>query len=379
MEKQTHRLNQMNKELQYKELYGYQRGTVTGIIYIDGPDCTGKTTLANYFVEKYGALYIHGEGRWFGNMHAYHTALLRRAVQAAGTRLVVIDRLWMSEICYADIYRGGTEWEYSARLLDRILLGSGGISIITIPSDGSVGAPVRRHMELSESRDEMYEPDERIGLVVQEYIDLAFGCQPRDPKFEDYGTVTNKYTYTIDNIGGLINRPDTLVYDIDQWIDQVERFGELAIETLIRNQVASDSKYVPYGPFSVTGCRWGARYLIVGDLSDVEFRNPGFRFNGYGGSNLAFTKMLQDLQIDETELLWYHLDEDQFAPVELMELISETDLIPVAIGPQTYTKCRRLNKDSKEIWHPNFLTGYTTLREKQRYEDQLKEALDFAE
>ena len=74
-----------------------------GIIVIDGCDGTGKTTLAEAICRRYDGVYIHNTYRWPTKMPLYHTAALHRALKLAKTRLVVIDRLWMSEAIYAEV------------------------------------------------------------------------------------------------------------------------------------------------------------------------------------------------------------------------------------------------------------------------------------
>ena len=76
-----------------------------GIIVLDGPDGAGKTTLAKYLQGHYGAKYIDMTYRWKKNQFEYHTAAIHHAIQLSQKQLVVIDRWWMSENIYADVYR----------------------------------------------------------------------------------------------------------------------------------------------------------------------------------------------------------------------------------------------------------------------------------
>ena len=53
---------------------------MTGIIVLDGPDCCGKTTLANDLIMNHGARYVHATYRFGKTMFAYHTAVMRKAL-----------------------------------------------------------------------------------------------------------------------------------------------------------------------------------------------------------------------------------------------------------------------------------------------------------
>jgi hypothetical protein len=82
------------------------------IFVIEGPDNSGKTTLANQLMAKTNAHYLHATYKFKGRMMLYHIALLRKAVRIAETRPVVLDRWFPSELVYGNVYRNGPEPEY---------------------------------------------------------------------------------------------------------------------------------------------------------------------------------------------------------------------------------------------------------------------------
>lgn len=79
------------------------------VIILDGPDCAGKTTLAETFCDLFGGTYIHCEYRFKGKMDKYHTAVLLKALKLSQTQPVIIDRFWPSELAYGNVYRTGPE------------------------------------------------------------------------------------------------------------------------------------------------------------------------------------------------------------------------------------------------------------------------------
>jgi len=79
------------------------------IFVLEGPDNTGKSTLARTMCARMGAHYIHSTYRWKGKMHLYHLSQFRRALKMAQTKPVVMDRWVPSELVYGNVFRNGPE------------------------------------------------------------------------------------------------------------------------------------------------------------------------------------------------------------------------------------------------------------------------------
>jgi len=81
----------------------------TGIIILEGPDGCGKTTLAEYFVEHYNAHYMHST--WSKEIDEYMFQYMQSTLDAAGriskNQLVILDRHWLSDCVYGDVFREG--------------------------------------------------------------------------------------------------------------------------------------------------------------------------------------------------------------------------------------------------------------------------------
>ena len=88
------------------------------IIIIEGPDFSGKSTLANQIMQKYrNHAYIHCAVT--PNIFALHTTALKNAEALSNEFTVIIDRLHYSEFIYAPIFRHGAS--YDVRVFDRTL------------------------------------------------------------------------------------------------------------------------------------------------------------------------------------------------------------------------------------------------------------------
>jgi thymidylate kinase len=94
------------------------------LIIFEGPDSTGKTTLAKYFAKKLKAAYIHARGHrgLHRVMHKYHENLLECAEATLANGVdVVIDRHWPSERIYGRIFRPETQQLYDfTSIMDRV-------------------------------------------------------------------------------------------------------------------------------------------------------------------------------------------------------------------------------------------------------------------
>lgn len=110
------------------------------IFVMEGPDCSGKTTLADVLMTKlkrrYGdAKYMHATYRFKSRIDLYHRAMIDRAIDEADRRPVILDRLWGSEVVYARAFRGGTPWPRNARTFDRICRTAGMTYVFCVPNN----------------------------------------------------------------------------------------------------------------------------------------------------------------------------------------------------------------------------------------------------
>lgn len=206
---------------------------ISGLIILEGSDGTGKTTLANFLVEKYGATYLHLTYRFKTRMFQYHLSQLRKAIELSKTKLVVIDRLWMSEELYAQAYRSGTVWGHGGRILDRIIQRHGGMYIVCQPT--SPDEHVDTFEKLKSEREEMYTDTKDVTKL---YWDLFFGINTYNKTRKDC------YSSQLTNNNGLVFRRDILYYSISVHGHRLNEFCFNLITALIaRKQSLIDSKF----------------------------------------------------------------------------------------------------------------------------------------
>ena len=110
-----------------------------GIIVLEGPDAAGKTTLANTLIEKFGgskkARYIHST--WSPElekvMDDYHLNTIHRAIELSRSKVVILDRSWLSELVYSEVFRSGTNFPDLAREAHTLLSQANATYVLCCP------------------------------------------------------------------------------------------------------------------------------------------------------------------------------------------------------------------------------------------------------
>lgn len=133
-------------------------GKQTGIIILDGADCTGKTTIQQYFVYRMGAMPIHLTypiPTQYIDMFDYHHSEMKRAIELSKSNLVIVDRHWISEKIYSTVLREGniypgTDPEASCKQMSDIWASHGAIYIICLP--GFIKGAVERYLNNVDSK-----------------------------------------------------------------------------------------------------------------------------------------------------------------------------------------------------------------------------------
>ncbi len=149
----------------------------TGIIILEGPDGCGKTTLANHFIEKYDAKYIHltWSKELEEKMDKYQIESLLEAERLSKDHLVIIDRLWISEIVYSDVYRTGSQYRGLHQTMKLLIDKMDAINIVCLPEDEQ---DYRLHFEkLKTEREEMYTDTDKALNIYGMYSALWFGVE----------------------------------------------------------------------------------------------------------------------------------------------------------------------------------------------------------
>jgi hypothetical protein len=106
------------------------------VTIFEGPDGSGKTTLARDYAEATGARYVHC-GPYPG-VKTWHLArIYAEAMMPAilGYQDVVLDRCWISELYYGCVHREGSSrfLEQDVRMLERLALRCGAAVVRCLP------------------------------------------------------------------------------------------------------------------------------------------------------------------------------------------------------------------------------------------------------
>lgn len=91
------------------------------LFIIEGPDCTGKTTLAKNLCYTTKGFYFHctASKTLFPALPDYHTNILHNVTwNVIMGNTIVLDRFWPSEVVYGGMFRPDSGYQDTAHVLD---------------------------------------------------------------------------------------------------------------------------------------------------------------------------------------------------------------------------------------------------------------------
>ncbi len=278
---------------------------MNGLILLEGPDAAGKTTLAETILKRVPEdkrSYIHltyikdNREMW----REQYLTLYRASLEVSAGKLVVIDRHWISENFYSDVYRDGTKLRAETRAWDRVLRKMAAITVLCAPDPGSA---VVRHARSLQEREEMYESDDRIYQVAQLYRALACG-NPNAPHVNtmDHG-LEQSYAHQLINKGRFMDRYDTMFYDIDLHGKMMEEVIDELLDTLRKWRATQFPRTLEHEGFNMLGHAATANILFAGEQINPK-KKGRWPFIDYGASSRALTEILHSLSFDETKAMW---------------------------------------------------------------------------
>lgn len=314
---------------------------ITGIIVIDGSDGTGKTTLAQYFVSKYGAVWLHQSYRFKNKMFTYHTAALLRAIKLAETRLVVIDRLWLSEDIYGAVYRGGSAWPMEGRFIDRILLKHAAVQIIALADLETYASSFKS--SLKTGRNELY--TDKPYDVAKRYHDVYYGSSYSDVR---------TYADFLSASGGFKRREDVMGYSMFTDGKDLDKFCRRVISTLT---FLKENQYQPClkpGYTLVSGNASMADFILVGDTCNKKSRRELWPFYDYGYSSLYLNQALQLAKVQEQNIMLTNActSAGVIHVADLMSMFKPKHVI--ALGKRAHARLADANIVHSSIVHPQY-------------------------
>lgn len=150
------------------------KSNLCGLITIDGPDASGKTTLAKRIAELFNGQVIHltWSKQLEAVMHDYRFHAINYAEALAHNCVVVLERPWLSHPVYAEVYRDG---KYDA---ERVAIWKDHtetaalLNIIALPGD--IDQWFAGYKQMCDTREELHGPNESKARAVYEGFRDAF-------------------------------------------------------------------------------------------------------------------------------------------------------------------------------------------------------------
>jgi len=303
------------------------------LIIFEGPDGSGKTTLAKRYAELHAAHYVH-----FSNLPHLDKGLARVYVEAMlpallGYQDVVFDRSWLSEVPYGATFRGGQDrlGTPTRRMLERLALRCGAVVVRCLPPFETCARNFN-----GRRKQEYLQHDEQLRQVYDLYKvePTALPCVDWD------------YTTHLDE------GPD---------VAQTELHHVVSFIGGDRHPVALAS-----------AGSWEAKVLLVGEKfsspkeHDAFYQWPFASFS-QGGCSQWLTQLLETEGLGEHKLLWVNADQD--IPQDVLERRTV-----VALGGAAHELLLRRGVETIHVPHPQ---AHKRFHHSERYEllDILKRCL----
>jgi thymidylate kinase len=161
------------------------------LFIIEGPDSTGKSSLAKFIALKRKAVYSHASGK--KSLHFamldYHVNMIENAnVNLSNGHDVVFDRHWPSEWCYGQVLRKHvSDRYYDFGVIDQLLRNIFPIYIFCESHES-----FKRHAMSHDDTDHKYQKEQYV-QICGEYNMLAEKIKPFRYSIEEHGTDMGKF------------------------------------------------------------------------------------------------------------------------------------------------------------------------------------------
>lgn len=329
---------------------------MNGLIVIDGCDGTGKTTLAEIICKACDGHYLHNTYRWPSKMPLYHTASLHYALKLAREKLVVIDRLWMSEAIYASVYRGGSPWPHMGRIIDRIVRRFGGVYVLTQSPAGHK----EKFEKLKQERKEMYDNVDNVRI---RYDQLFHG---------GYAGVDSDYVQQL-SVYGMQDRTDVLPYRYDIEGEDMSSFIRCLLHTVDRRKATQLPYALDLKHTNFAGHLGDADILFVGDKTNPKMRAIDWPWYDFGNSSEFFASCLHSLAFDETRAVYINANDANGGLYINDCLRVNNKLKVVALGQRAADTLSYYSLSKfKTIYHPSYAKRFN---KRSEFVAQLKEVV----
>lgn len=136
------------------------------IYIIEGPDGTGKSTLANKIAEETKGHILHASYDKNWNIEKYHFDLIDVAFRLSKYQSVVLDRWAISEFVYGTVFRGGPSYDTAGLIEDSM-----DDKIVWIYCENEDA--VKNHLANSKKRKEMFDDMTKVVEEFDDYVEYS--------------------------------------------------------------------------------------------------------------------------------------------------------------------------------------------------------------
>lgn len=146
------------------------------IYILEGPDGTGKTTLANEIAKQRKASILHSYFDLTWDIEDHHRDMMRSAQKVARWMPVVLDRWAPSEFVYGTVFRGKPGYDVMDYLwMQKPELEKDVVWIYCWNKNA-----VENHLKNAEERDEMYDDMSKVVKLFDDFIEAEDDLGDRD-------------------------------------------------------------------------------------------------------------------------------------------------------------------------------------------------------
>lgn len=336
-----------------------------GIIYLDGPDGSGKTTLANAVKARLESLgktvvYLHnGKADDCWKLHfdcalQIHEAMLRGDY-------VILDRFWVSEFIYGRTYRKGAEYPEAGRLFDRLLYTYPSVRVLC--STRPEFAKAEHERLATERREEFGSGMDRVARLFRQ-----LWAGENSPSSGDYFK-------TLVGDGGVCDTIGWELYDREVDGDKLEAVVERLLDAVtVSHSVIHSVTLFPEDLDTLIGALTPRTTLLIGDRLNEKKGFIPWAFFDNTGSSLYLVKSLHRLGVDEARVAVVNINDLDAEGLVLLKTIAPKMRRVVALGKEAEKSLLKagIHYDAA-VAHPQYSNRFHH-HNNDMYVNQLKEA-----
>lgn len=296
-----------------------------GIIYLDGPDGAGKTTLANALKARLESLgktvvYLHnGKTDDCWKLHFDCSLQIREAMLRGD--YVILDRFWVSEYIYGRTYRKGASYPEAGRMFDRLLYTYPSVRVLC--STRPEFAKEEHERLVTERREEFSSGMDRVARLFRQ---LWVG---------ENTPAAGDYFQQLVGTGGVCDKIGWELYDREVDGDKLPQVVERLLDAVsVSSHVVHSVTLLPDELDTLIGSLTEKTTLLIGDRLNEKKGFIPWAFFHNTSSSLYLVKSLHKLGVDESRIAIVNVNDLDNEGIELLRTIVPKMRRVVALGKE---------------------------------------------